>query len=155
MYSSLHASCPITTAALHAAGHTLAKSVVLLLFFNVAMHGSQMTLAVRPPSFFCLPIPSRSRPRSLDLHESDDATKVAISFVVTAGLEQVSGVTSPGTALGTGEKVNLPADTFGGTVLITFTLTNDQWIHVSEVRLGTPNIVENPFMWRLLYALNR
>ena len=112
-----------------------------------------MTLAVRPPSFFSLPVPSRSHLSSLDFHESDDATKVAISFVVAAGFEQVSGVTSPGTALGAGQKVNLPADTLADTVLVTFTLTNDQWIHVSEVRLGTPNIVENPFVWRVLYVL--
>ena len=72
---------------------------------------------------------------ALDFHESDDSTQVAIPFTVTASYEDVSSVTSPGTALGTGQKINFPADTWDDTIYIVFDVTNDQWIGVSEVRI--------------------
>lgn len=109
---------------------------------------------MRPLPFSFFPLPSRYRLHPSDFHESDDATKIAISFTVAADSKEVSGLTSPGTALGAGQKVNLPADTFDDLIRITFTLTNDQWIDVSEVRFGTPRkILGNPFVWRVLYAL--
>eukprot|EP00904_Undaria_pinnatifida_P010557 jgi/Undpi1/6631/HiC_scaffold_20.g09110.m1 len=71
----------------------------------------------------------------VDFHESDDSTQVAIPFTVTASYEDVSSVTSPGTALGTGQKINFPADTWDDTIYIVFDVTNDQWIGVSEVEI--------------------
>lgn len=61
-----------------------------------------------------------------DLHESDTAT-IAISFVV----DGVSDLTSPGLALGVGQKVNINQNL--GSLELDFDLTNGQFINLSEV----------------------
>lgn len=107
-------------------------------------------LAVRSSSF-SVHLPSRPPLpfHALDFHESNDATQVAIPFAVIAGVEEVSGVTTPGTALGTGQKINFPADTSHFIFSIAFALTTDQWVGVSEVRIATPTVfLGNPIIWR-------
>lgn len=66
----------------------------------------------------------------LDFHESDEDTEVSIPFSVNYYTEDL---TVPGTPLGEGQQVNLPAGEENYQVVIDFDLTNDQWIHLSEV----------------------
>ena len=81
------------------------------------------------------PLPPRvSTEPSLDFHESDEDTGVSIPFTVN---EDTADLTLPGTPLGEGQQVNLPEGEYGSSqVIIEFDLTNDQWIHLSEVRSG-------------------
>lgn len=55
------------------------------------------------------------------------------SISSTYCLEVYSGVTSPGTALGKGEKINVSASTSRDVIALWFDLTNQQWIDISEV----------------------
>ena len=72
---------------------------------------------------------------SSDFHESDDATQQSISFDIEVGGYDVvhTDLTSPGTALGAGQRVNMPPDTSGRYLDLLFDLTSDQTIGVSEV----------------------
>lgn len=72
---------------------------------------------------------------SSDFHESDDATQLSISFDVEVGYEVHTDLTSPGTALGAGQRVTMPPDTSGSYLYLLFDLTSDQTIGVSEVLL--------------------
>lgn len=81
-----------------------------------------------------------------DIHESDDDTQVAIPFTVYACEDEkvycneydetaYSGLTSPGTALGEGEQLDVLASIPPAlTIMLLFDLTNGQWIRISEVR---------------------
>ncbi|CAM9348482.1 unnamed protein product [Ectocarpus fasciculatus] len=69
-------------------------------------------------------------------HESDDATQLSISFDIEVGYDVVhTDLTSPGTALGAGQRVNMPPDTSGRYLDLLFDLTSDQTIGVSEVEI--------------------
>ncbi|CAM9282020.1 unnamed protein product [Ectocarpus sp. 8 AP-2014] len=69
-------------------------------------------------------------------HESDDATQLSISFDVEVGYDTVhTDLTSPGTALGAGQRVNMLPDTSGNYLHLLFDLTSDQTIDVSEVEI--------------------
>ncbi|CBJ30779.1 hypothetical protein Esi_0215_0017 [Ectocarpus siliculosus] len=71
-----------------------------------------------------------------DFHESDDATQLSISFDVEVGYDTVhTDLTSPGTALGAGQRVNMPPDASGNYLHLLFDLTSDQAIDVSEVEI--------------------
>lgn len=68
---------------------------------------------------------------SLDIHESDDDTGVSIPF--TVNFDDADDLTVPGIPLGEGQQVNLPTDETTFEISISFDLTSDQWIHLSEV----------------------
>lgn len=82
-----------------------------------------------------------------DVHESDDLSKRAVqSDVYICGFEVMldrceiddtpmnSYETVPGTALGTGQRVNLPRPEGWGIAIVP-DITAEQWIDISEVRM--------------------
>lgn len=74
---------------------------------------------------------------SSDFHESDDAEQVPIPFDVDIDFAtEQSDLTSPGTAVGAGQCVNIPSGTSGSTITLDFDLANDQTIGINEVRDG-------------------
>eukprot|EP00903_Cladosiphon_okamuranus_P012210 g11450.t1 len=74
----------------------------------------------------------------LYLHESDTA-QISIAFEIEGTIswfgdfEDISALTTPGLALGEGQKVNIKQET--DSVTLTFDLTNGQYINLSEVEI--------------------
>lgn len=65
-----------------------------------------------------------------DLHESD-TQEISIPFT----LGTTAGLTTPGLALGVGQRVNVKEET--SSLSLFFDLTNDQYINLSEVRVDS------------------
>lgn len=91
----------------------------------------------QPPQQQSILPPPRVSPPPIDIHESDTA-QVSIPVVVQIGgyysSDSVSDLTSTGTPLGEGQQINIPSSfESAGEVLLDFTLTNGQYISLSEV----------------------
>lgn len=75
----------------------------------------------------------RRRPSAaIDVTDSDDPTKEVLSFTVDGYLFE----TTPGTALGTGERFNLPRPETSAFTIIPTNVLPGQVIEISEVRCG-------------------
>lgn len=78
----------------------------------------------------------RSRHSRSDFANSDDATKEALSFTVTGGFYglEVPCESTPGTALGMGERFNMPRPVVDSITISPQTPSTGQVIEISEVR---------------------